>query len=54
MNSSATCMICQGTTHKAENCPTLCEPLKPGFATSPPGGGHGGGEDDEKIDEKRA
>jgi hypothetical protein len=54
MNSAAPCLVCNEAGHKADHCPRLCDPLKPGFQSPPPGGGGGGGEDDEKIEVKRA
>ena len=47
--NSVPCSVCQEGGHSAAKCPTLVEPLKPGFHS---GGGGGGGhshDDDERM-----
>ena len=47
------CSLCQKGGHRASHCPTLCEPLRPGFHA--PSGGGGGGhshDDDERVSVK--
>lgn len=43
------CTICKEEGHHARKCPTLADPLKPGFYTGGGAGGGGGGEEDETI-----
>ncbi len=50
MNSTP-CTICGEGGHSFRRCPTLSEPLKPGFYT--PSGGHRHSEEDEDEKAKR-
>jgi hypothetical protein len=44
------CTICQEDGHKAAKCPTLVDPLKPGFSgAGGGGGGHSHDDDDERA-----
>lgn len=47
--NSIPCTICQEDGHKAAKCPTLVDPLKPGFSGA--GGGGGGHSHDDDDDE---
>ena len=47
--NSIPCTICKEEGHHCRKCPTLVDPLKPGFYTGGGAGGGGGGEDDESM-----
>lgn len=47
--NSVPCSVCSQPGHAAWKCPTLVEPLKPGFHS---GGGGGGGHSHDEDDEK--
>lgn len=47
--NSIPCTICKEEGHTSRKCPTLVDPLKPGFYSGGGAGGHAHGDDDESI-----
>lgn len=47
--NSVPCSVCQEGGHSAAKCPTLVEPLKPGFHSGGGGGRHSHDDDDERM-----
>ncbi len=49
MNSAAPCSVCKEGGHEARKCPTLTQPLSPGFQGGGGGGGHAHDDEDESL-----
>lgn len=47
--NSFPCSVCKEAGHRAERCPELSAPLKPGFYAPSGGGGQHSHDDDEKL-----